>query len=345
MGVGYKPVLWNPDKKRYDGIMLGLILVFWIVFGGLTALNHPEITAETMIIRLTGTTAIILLHVILLIGPAARIDTRFLPFLYNRRHLGVTMFIIALVHGVFSIIQFHALGDTNPILSVFTANTHYGDLLDFPFQTLGFFALLILFLMAASSHDFWLKNLGPRFWKSMHMLVYLAYGLLLFHVLLGIYQLDKSPLAVGFLGMGMFTIIGAHLWAAAVSPKATLSIEETLMKEGFVPVCRPEEIAENRAKVILVGEENIAIFKYEGKLSAIHNVCKHQNGPLGEGKIIDGCITCPWHGYQYEPHNGSSPPPFTERVSTYDLKLLEGMIWVNPQPYPEGTERPPLSIV
>mgnify|MGYP003753304843 CR=1 FL=1 len=48
----------------------------------------------------------------------------------------------------------------------------------------------------------------------------------------------------------------------------------------------------------------------------MHNVCKHQMGPLGEGKIIDGCITCPWHGYQYLPANGQSPPPFTEMVKT-----------------------------
>ena len=27
-------------------------------------------------------------------------------------------------------------------------------------------------------------------------------------------------------------------------------------------------------------------------------------GPLGEGKIVDGCITCPWHGFQYRPQDG-----------------------------------------
>lgn len=343
MGVGYQPVLWNPDKKRYDWIMVGLIALFWLSFGGLTLLFYPGITVETFIIRLTGTTAIVLLHVILFIGPATRIDTRFLPLLYNRRHLGVTMFILALVHGVFSIIQFHGLGDTQPILSIFTANMAYDQLLDFPFQTLGFFALLILFLLAASSHDFWLKNLGPKFWKALHMMVYVAYTLLVFHVLLGVYQMDKSPVAAGFLGLGMVGLIGAHLWAASLSAGATQHLEDRPGTDGFIPVCRPEEIAEKRAKVILAEGENIAIFKYDGKLSAVHNVCKHQNGPLGEGKIIDGCITCPWHGYQYLPHNGCSPPPFTERVSTYDLRIIDGMIWVNPTPYPEGTERPPVS--
>jgi len=88
-----------------------------------------------------------------------------------------------------------------------------------------------------------------------------------------------------------------------------------------------------------VDKERIAIFKTDGKLFALNNVCKHQNGPLGEGKVIDGCITCPWHGYQYLPKNGQSPPPFKEKVSTYDLKIEMGNVWLNPEPYPEGTER------
>jgi len=112
------------------------------------------------------------------------------------------------------------------------------------------------------------------------------------------------------------------------------------LTDNFYKVCQVSDIEENRAKVVMVEEENIAIFKYEGKLSAIHNVCKHQNGPLGEGKIVNGCITCPWHGYQYLAHNGQSPPPFTEKVKTYDVKVLDGEVYVNPKGYPEGTERP-----
>ena len=90
--------------------------------------------------------------------------------------------------------------------------------------------------------------------------------------------------------------------------------------------------------------ERVAIFKYDGKLSAIHNVCKHQGGPLGEGKVIDGCITCPWHGYQYLPINGQSPPPFTEKVATYELKMDGEIIYINPKSFDEGTEVEPCNI-
>lgn len=343
MSVSYKAIQWNRQKKIYDRIMLGLIALFLVCFIALQLILYPNISPETLIIRATGLVAYLLLHVILSIGPLCRINRRFLPLLYNRRHLGVTMFLFALIHGIFNLIQFHSLGDVGVLTSLFTSNLQYDSLVNFPFQVLGFFALIILFLMAATSHDFWLKNLGPRFWKNLHMLVYVAYGLLIFHVMLGVVQLEQSMVWIGSTGLGMVSIIGLHLWAGF---KGTTKdqFSKKNVQDGYVEVCELGEIEENRAKIVILQGQNIALFKYEGKISAVNNVCRHQQGPLGEGKIVDGCITCPWHGYQYYPQNGQSPPPFTEKLETYDVRVIESTVWVKPDPYPEGTERPPAII-
>src|SRR5204862_1578971 len=93
----------------------------------------------------------------------------------------------------FGLIQFHALGNVNLLVSLFISNPRYGSVANFPFQALGFFALIILFLMAATSHDFWLRNLSAPIWKRLHMLVYLAYALLVAHVTLGALQSETSP--------------------------------------------------------------------------------------------------------------------------------------------------------
>ena len=279
-----------------------------------------------------------------MIGPLARLDIRFLPLLYNRRHLGVSMFLIALIHGVFSIVQFHALGDINPIVSVFTSNQNYQTISEFPFQILGFFALIILFLMAATSHDFWLKNLNPKVWKALHMGVYIAYGLLITHVALGALQYENSPRYWMILIIGFIAIASLHIIAGIKETKRLKELDNILVEEGFYEIASVEEIVENRAKTIFIEDQNIAVFKYDGKVSAVHNVCKHQMGPLGEGKIVDGCITCPWHGYQYLPENGQSPPPFKEKLSTYEVKIIKGKIWINPSPKPEGTFVEPAKI-
>jgi len=343
MSNHYVPVQWNRQKRRYDRYLVFLMLIYLVLFIGLQLVFFPEITPETMIIRATGTLAFLLLHVVLSIGPLARLHPRFLPLLYNRRHLGVTLFLMAMIHGVFNLIQFHALGNTDVITSLLTSNTEYGSLVNFPFQVLGFLSLVILFLMAATSHDFWLKNLGPRVWKTLHMLVYVAYALLIFHVMLGVVQLEQSPVWIGLTGLGMLWITGLHVRVGFLDQKKEHRPDQA-EADGFVRVCAVEEILENRAKTLVAGDQNIAVFKYDGKLSAVSNLCRHQNGPLGEGKIVDGCITCPWHGYQYLPKNGQSPPPFTEKVETYDVRVIGQDVYVHPEPHPPGTERPAATI-
>jgi methionine sulfoxide reductase heme-binding subunit len=339
MSASYAAVGWNRQKKLYDWMIAGFCLSYLIIFITLTLVVNPEATFETLLIRSTSTLAVLLLHVILAIGPLCRLNKKFLPLLYNRRHLGVTMFSLALVHGSFSLFQFHALSNTNPIISLFASNTNYGSLSAFPFQTLGFLALVIFFLMAVTSHDFWLHNLSPRVWKTLHMFVYLAYILVVMHVMLGVIQYEKNPVLLIIIFVGSAMLIALHL-LSGIKEKKTDTMKFSLRLEGFVQVCDVNDIEESRAKIFCIGAERIAVYKHENKLYAVHNVCKHQCGPLGEGKILDGCITCPWHGYQYLPANGQSPPPFQEKVSTYDVKLAGSHVWLNPVPFPEGTERP-----
>ena len=340
MAEHYSPVLWNRQKRLYDLTIAGLVVVYLLIFGAGQVLFFPQVTFETILIRATSTLAFLMLHVILMIGPLCRLDSRFLPLLYNRRHLGVSMFLVAAVHGMFSIIQFHTLGNVDPLVSVFTSEQQYSRFSQFPFQPLGFVALLILFVMAATSHDFWLKNLSPRVWKIGHMSVYIAYGLIVLHILLGILQQETSPVYAAVLGVGLLTVVGLHLAASFVGNRHELR-PEAVQTDGFVRVCEVNDIAENRAKTLLINGENIALFRYDGKLAAVSNLCRHQNGPLGEGKIIDGCITCPWHGYQYLPENGQSPPPFTEKVETYTVRCVGTEVWVNPKPNPPGTPQTP----
>ena len=344
MSAGYVAVGWSPGKRRYDAVVLGAAALFLATFIGVGLWVRPEITAETLLIRAFGTLALALLHVVLAIGPLARLDRRYLPLLWNRRHLGVTMFVFALAHGGFALFQFHALGDRNPLVSLLTSNTQWTSVAQFPFQQLGAAALAILFLMAATSHDFWLTNLTAPVWKTLHMAVYVAYALLVGHVALGVLQDAASPLPAVLLGCGLAALVALHL-AAAMKGGAVDRELAGAGADGFVEACRVGEIREGRARIVTVGGERVAIFRHSGRLSAVSNVCQHQNGPLGEGRILDGCITCPWHGFQYRPADGASPAPFTERVPTFRLRLVEGdRVFVDPRPLPPGTFVEPVAF-
>jgi sulfoxide reductase heme-binding subunit YedZ len=340
MSTAYRAVGWNRQKRIYDLVVLTGVLLFLTVFGAVHAVVNPHATAETIVIRAFGAAALVLLHVVLSIGPLCRLAPRFLPLLYNRRHLGVMMFLLALVHGAVAIFQFHALGDADPLVSVLSANDRYGSLAWFPFQPLGLAALLILFVMAATSHDFWLKNLTPPVWKALHMGVYVAYQLVIAHVVFGTLQAETSPVLLVPLAAGFCGVVGLHLvagWRERDRSAAGAG-------ERWVDAGAAADIPEGRARVLLVGDERVAVFRHEGAVSAVSNVCRHQNGPLGEGRILGGLITCPWHGYQYRPRDGCSPPPFTEKVPTFDVRVEGGRVLVGRRPHPPGTPVEPARI-
>jgi len=342
MSLGYRAVGWNRQKRWYDAVLLAGILAYLALFLGLGLIFFPRATAETLLLRALGTCALFLLHVVLAIGPLARLDARFLPLLYNRRHLGVATFTLGLAHGVLALVQFHALGDENPVVSVLVSNTRFDSISQFPFQQLGLVALAILFLMAATSHDFWLKQLSAPVWKSLHMSVYAAYALLVLHVALGVLQAERSPLLAGALCAGVVCTLTLHLLAGWRERRTDRELEAS--RDAWVEVCAVAEIPEKRARIATIGGERVAIFKYDGKLSALSNVCQHQNGPLGEGRIEGGTVVCPWHGYQYLPSCGRSPAPFSERVPTFRVEVRAGRVFVDPRPLPAGTEVEPARI-
>ncbi len=337
MSLSYQAVAWNPAKRRYDLVIAGVCFVYLIGFLGVGVWVYPDATMETLLIRAFGALAFLLLHGILAIGPLCRLDARFLPLLYNRRHLGVTMFVAALVHGLFALVQFHAFGNVGVLESLFDSGASWVDPARFPFQIVGAMALAILFAMAATSHDYWLNLLGAPAWKRLHMGVYFAYSLLFAHVAFGALQSEKSPVYLGVFVLGAVVLSALHV--AAGLRGGALDRER-----GFAAVCAVNEIPEGRAKMACIGGERVAIFRHGDLLSAVSNLCQHQNGPLGEGKIVDGCIVCPWHGYQYLPESGTSPPPFTEKIATYDVAVRGGMVFVNPKAYAPGTFRPAARI-
>jgi nitrite reductase/ring-hydroxylating ferredoxin subunit/DMSO/TMAO reductase YedYZ heme-binding membrane subunit len=343
MSVRYAPVKWNRNKRVYDAVLLAGIVLYLTTFflvGKLIWRGEYAITGEVLLIRALGTCAFLLLHIVLSIGPLARFSRKFLPLLYNRRHLGVATFLVGLLHGVLAIGYYHGFGKLNPLVSLLTSNTQYTSLTAFPFEVLGLIALLILFVMAATSHDFWQKNLSPSVWKGLHMLVYPAYALLVMHVALGALQSERSPLYAVLARVGVLTLAGLHLAAGLRERRTSVPISQQ-----WIDIGTTEEIADGRAKVVCFeGLERIAVFRHGCKLSAVTNVCAHQRGPLGEGKIVDGCITCPWHGWEYRPENGQSPPPFHERIPTYRLRVVDRRILLNPEPLPAGTPVEPALI-
>ena len=299
-----------------------------------------DISPPVLLMRALGTLGILLLHIILIIGPLARVSDLFAPLLYNRRHLGVTFFLIVLLHAMVAIAFYGGFGVRDPITSVLAAPSDFASVSGFPFEILGFLALLIFFVMAATSHDFWLANLGPRFWKSLHMLVYFAYGLVVLHVALGPLQSERHPVLSALLVLGVVLVSGLHILSAIVELKRA-RIDE-MNEDGWIDAGPVDDLADGAGCTVRAPSGvGIALFRDGANIHALTSTCAHQGGPLGEGRIIDGCVTCPWHGHQYRPHDGTSPPPYTEKIPTHAVRITNGRVLIDPTPNAPGTPTEP----
>ncbi len=348
MSVGYTWVPSSHHKRVYDATMAAAAVIYIIAFVAISKVMHQSpraISDEVLILRALGSCAFVLLHMILMIGPACRFSPRLLPLLSNRRHLGVMTFLIALAHAAISIGYYHGFGHLNPLVSLLVSNTNFASLTGFPYQLLGLGALVILFLLAATSHDFWLKNLGSASWKRLHMLVYVAYALLVAHVALGALQGDRGWLAPAATALGVVSVISLHLaagWREVARDRRTVAPDAS---GQWIDAGAADDFPINRARTVCAPNgERIAIFRENNSLSAVSNVCAHQGGPLGEGRIIDGCITCPWHGWQYKAKDGCSPPPFEEKIATYQVRIVDRRVQVNANALPPGTPTTPATL-
>jgi len=240
------------------------------------------------------------------------------------------------VHASF-MVEWYAVQDALPSLyDELTKVSDYGKFIGFPFKALGLVALLILFLLAATSHDYWLVFLTPSVWKGLHMALYVAYGLVVMHVALGVMQSDRNPFIPAMLASGFAIVTLLHLvagWRERAGDRGGASASD-----GWLPVGPPLSIPDKGARIVAAPDgERIAVFRDGAQIGALSNLCAHQNGPIGEGRIIDGCVTCPWHGYQYRLEDGCAPPPFTEKLVTYRVRIAHGVVEVDPRPLPPGT--------
>lgn len=346
MSTPYRAIQWTREKFLFDAAVVsgaGIYLAIFVAISFARSTSPDYIEIATMFVRAFGTLAIVLLHFVLAIGPMSRLNRSFLPLLENRRHLGVFTFLIATVHGVLATLVYHTGGTMNPLASVVLGNGQVFSSAEWPFEIFGFLAFLLLLLLAVTSHDFWIAYLSPAQWKRLHMLVYVAYGFVVLHVSLGVLQETANPLFAITIASGIFLLVWLHRKAAQKEMRID-AVPATIDSDGWVKVCQPAEIPMGAARIVNAGSERIAVFRHWQGISALSNVCAHQGGPLGEGTMVAGCVRCPWHGSLFFPQTGVAPPPATHSVPTFPVKLVDGVIYVSPNPNPQGMEVDPLPV-
>ena len=79
---------------------------------------------------------------------------------------------------------------------------------------------------------------------------------------------------------------------------------------------------------VAVGDRRIAVFNTGDGFVAIDARCPHSGGPLSDGLVADGCVTCPLHGWRLDLHTGEVVAGGEGSVRTYEVLEREGDLFV-----------------
>jgi nitrite reductase (NADH) small subunit len=89
----------------------------------------------------------------------------------------------------------------------------------------------------------------------------------------------------------------------------------------FVKVARTSDLHDQRGTLVYLEGEAIALWRINGKIYAINNVCPHQHFSMLHQGTLDGVyVTCPMHGWTFSLEDGQ--PKFGNgRAKTYQVKV------------------------
>ncbi len=98
--------------------------------------------------------------------------------------------------------------------------------------------------------------------------------------------------------------------------------------EGFTPVAKVDEVPPGRSRIYQVNGRAIALFNVHGVFYAISNLCPHEGGPLGEGRLKGYIVSCPWHDLAFDVRTGQATDGGGYCVGSYEVLVKDEQVYV-----------------
>jgi nitrite reductase/ring-hydroxylating ferredoxin subunit len=112
----------------------------------------------------------------------------------------------------------------------------------------------------------------------------------------------------------------------------------SVQTSGTIRLASVEDIPEGQGREFRVGERFIALFRHQGQFYAMEDVCPHAAAPLNNGPLYKGTVTCMWHGWRFNLHDGVCVNlPKAPAVPTFPVTVCGHDVYVTLPP--NGTEK------
>ena len=98
---------------------------------------------------------------------------------------------------------------------------------------------------------------------------------------------------------------------------------------GFHRLCPLQELPEGKGKEFLINGRIVAVFRRHDQVHAVDGICAHQGGPISQGFLDDQCVTCPWHGWQYDITDGKNMLTGKQMLDCFPLEMRGDEVWID----------------
>jgi nitrite reductase/ring-hydroxylating ferredoxin subunit len=87
------------------------------------------------------------------------------------------------------------------------------------------------------------------------------------------------------------------------------------------------EVLDGRGKCFMVAGRKIAVFHVGARFFALDDRCSHADAAMSDGWITGNCVSCPWHGAEFDLATGEALSlPATKALRTYPVVIVGGKI-------------------
>lgn len=104
---------------------------------------------------------------------------------------------------------------------------------------------------------------------------------------------------------------------------------EIAAANGWLRVCRLDEIPRLGARVVMTAAGDVAVFRTaEDRVFALSDRCPHRGGSLSQGIVFGDQVACPLHGWVIALDTGQARLPDVGCTSRYPVRVADGEIYL-----------------
>jgi nitrite reductase/ring-hydroxylating ferredoxin subunit/Fe-S cluster biogenesis protein NfuA len=100
------------------------------------------------------------------------------------------------------------------------------------------------------------------------------------------------------------------------------------LNSAWFKVATFKQVPESSVLAVKVAGKSLLLHRQGVNITCYHNACAHLGYPLEEGKVANGIITCPAHGFQYNLETGECLTTLDVSLQSYQVQIKGDKVFV-----------------